>query len=237
MTTPTSSGPHQPPDVISTLIVDDDFRVAELHGAYVERIEGFSVCGFAHSGAQALSAVKVHAPDLVLLDLYLPDLNGLNVLRTLRQIDPPRPDVIVITAAKDAASVREAMKFGAAHYITKPFDLRSLSERLTSYKIMRSEFDALTEVDQAQIDRLWSVMRTSPDVRLPKGHSAPTMELVVSTLQAVNERLTADEIARRTGLSRTTTQRYLSYLSKLGKVNLTMKYGAAGRPEHLYSWN
>ncbi|MGC8465901.1 MAG: HTH domain-containing protein [Acidimicrobiales bacterium] len=128
------------------------------------------------------------------------------------------------------------MKFGAVHYLTKPFDARGLTERLVAYRLMRQEFDSYDEVDQAQIDRLWSVLRSSPDETLPKGHSPHTMELIVSTLKAVNETLTADEIARRTGLSRSTVQRYLAYLSKLGRVNLTMRYGSTGRPEHLYSW-
>ncbi len=221
---------------VRTLIVDDDFRVAQLHGAYVDRIDGFETCGYANTGGLAIQAAEELHPDLVLLDLYLPDTDGLSVLRTLRQSEPPRPDVIVITAARDAASVREAMKCGAIHYITKPFDLRSLTERLHAYELMRNEFETSSDLDQAQIDRLWSAMRTSPDARLPKGHSPHTMELVVSTLRAVNEKLSADEISRRTGLARSTTQRYLSYLVKLGRVNLTMRYGASGRPEHLYFW-
>lgn len=221
---------------IATLIVDDDFRVAQLHGAFVERVTGFTVCGYAYNGAQALRSLEETKPDLVLLDLYLPDMDGLSLLRTMRHVPPPRPDVIVISAARDAAYVREAMKFGAVHYLTKPFDARGLTERLVAYRLMRQEFDSYDEVDQAQIDRLWSVLRSSPDETLPKGHSPHTMELIVSTLKAVNEALTADEIARRTGLSRSTVQRYLAYLSKLGRVNLTMRYGSTGRPEHLYSW-
>ncbi len=221
---------------IRTLVVDDDFRVAQLHGAYVDKLADFETCGFANTGAMAIAAVRDLQPDLVLLDLYLPDTDGLSVLRTLRQSEPPRPDVIVITAARDCASVREAMKCGAMYFITKPFDSRSLTERLEAYKLMKAEFESSSDLDQAQIDRLWSVVRTSPEEALPKGHSPHTMEVVVATLRAVNEKLTADEIARRTGLSRSTTQRYLAYLSRLGKVNLTMKYGASGRPEHLYSW-
>ncbi len=222
---------------IRILVVDDDFRVAQLHGAYVDRLEDFETCGFANTGALAVSAAKDLSPDLVLLDLYLPDTDGLTVLRQLRAMDPPRPDVIVISAARDSASVREAMKCGAIHYITKPFDSRGLSERLQAYRLMRAEFDASSDLDQAQIDRLWSVLRTAPDeVNLPKGHSPHTLEVVMSTLRAVDEILTADEIARRSGLSRSTTQRYLAYLARLGKVNLTLKYGASGRPEHLYEW-
>ncbi|MDA8276875.1 MAG: response regulator [Actinomycetota bacterium] len=222
---------------IRILVVDDDFRVAQLHGAYVDRLEDFETCGYANTGALALSAAKDLNPDLVLLDLYLPNTDGLTVLRQLRAMEPPRPDVIVISAARDSASVREAMKCGAIHYITKPFDSRSLTERLEAYRLMRAEFDSSVDLDQSQIDRLWSVLRTAPsEETLPKGHSQHTLEVVMTTLKAIDEKITADEIARRSGLSRSTTQRYLAYLARLGKVTLTLKYGASGRPEHLYEW-
>ena len=87
--------------MIQTLVVDDDFRVAELHCAYVERVKGFAVVAKAHTGAQALDAVERLRPDLVLLDIYLPDMSGLDVLQRLREDDRP-VDVISITAAREA---------------------------------------------------------------------------------------------------------------------------------------
>ncbi len=223
-------------DLIRTIVVEDDFRVAKLHSAYVEMTDGFTVVSQAPTGEAALRLVLQHRPDLVLLDLYLPDIEGLAVLRRLRLIDAPRPDVIVVTAAKDSASVKEAMQSGALHYLTKPFEPKQLTGRLEAYRQLRNELANRAEVDQEQIDRLWSYIRTSPERDLPKGHSAHTLALVVSTLRATDKELTADEVSKTTGISKTSSQRYLSYLARISKVSVTMRYGAAGRPEHRYRW-
>lgn len=221
---------------ISVLVVEDDFRVNEIHSTLVSRVPGFSVVGNAFSGEQALRAILKLAPDLVLLDIYLPDLTGLEVLSKINLIKPPRPDVIIVSAAKDTASVRAALQGGALHFLTKPFDSKSLTERLHSYRMFRAEIDEVEEVDQAMIDKLWTTIRSFPEETLPKGHSPHTTERVIQTISQTKEELTAEEIAKRAGLSRTTTQRYLSYLTRLGKVELALRYGATGRPEHLYRW-
>src|SRR5260370_20350271 len=107
--------------MIRTLVVDDDFRVADLHCAYAERVKGFAVAGRAHTGAQALQSVDRLRPDLVLLDIYLPDMSGLEVLQQLREDDHPPGDVISITAAREVESLRAAMRGGLVHHQTKPF--------------------------------------------------------------------------------------------------------------------
>src|SRR6202022_771263 len=95
--------------MIRTLVVDDDYRVADLHCAYVERVAGFELAGKVHTGAAALAAVDQLRPDLVLLDIYLPDMSGLEVLQQLREEDHPPVDVISITAAREVESLRAAV--------------------------------------------------------------------------------------------------------------------------------
>src|SRR5258708_8118406 len=106
--------------MIRTLVVDDDYRVADLHCAYVERVSGFAVAGRAHTGAEALESVDRLRPDLVLLDIYLPDLSGLEVLQQLREGDHPPVDVVSITAARDAETLRAAILSAPPPYLTKP---------------------------------------------------------------------------------------------------------------------
>lgn len=221
---------------IRVLIVEDDYRVNEIHSTLVERVPGFTVVAKAFTGEQAFKAIAQHSPDLILLDIYLPDVKGLEIISKINLLKPPRPDVIIVSAAKDTASVRSAMQAGALHFLTKPFDSKSLTERLRSYQMFRAEIDEVEEVDQAMIDKLWTSIRSFPESPLPKGHSPHTTELVIQTLAQTKEDLTAEEVARRSGLSRTSVQRYLSYLTRLGKVEVALKYGATGRPEHLYRW-
>ncbi|HEY9351375.1 MAG TPA: response regulator, partial [Acidothermales bacterium] len=106
---------------IRVLVVDDDFMVARVHAGFVDRITGFTAVGMAHTGGAALQAVEELTPDLVLLDIYLPDITGLDVLHRLRSTAPD-VDVLVVSAARDIESVQQAMRGGVVHYLVKPFD-------------------------------------------------------------------------------------------------------------------
>ena len=222
---------------VRTLIVDDDFRVAKIHAAYVAKTEGFAAIGEAHSATDALDQVDALRPDLVLMDVHLPDGDGLGVIRKLME-RAEHPDCIVITASRDVSTVRTAMQLGAVHYLVKPFGYTALQERLTAYRGLRLRMASLQdEADQSDVDALFELLRGPAAVRaLPaKGHSAPTLELVRNAVRATPGGVSATEIADRVGVSRPTAQRYLSYLTEHGVVRLRLKYGATGRPEHRYT--
>ena len=223
--------------MITTLIVDDDFRVSRIHAAYVAGVDGFRVVGEAHTLREALTSIESLKPDLVLLDVYLPDGSGLDVL-TQDIEGNHRPDCIVITAARDVATVRTAMQRGAVHFLVKPFSAAALRDRLISYRDLHRQLNALSdEPDQTEVDRLFRTLR-GPDELPPtlrKGHSAPTLELVRSAVRQSAEPVSAADIAEQVGISRPTAQRYLAYLAEHGLVRLELRYGGAGRPEHLYT--
>jgi response regulator of citrate/malate metabolism len=222
--------------VIATVIVDDDFRVARVHAEFVERMPGMRVVAQAHTAAAALEAVAHHRPDLVLLDVYLPDADGLEVLRRLRAQGTRAPDVILLTAARDMASIRAAMRAGALQYLIKPVDFGALHERLTAYAELHARRAREGEVDQHEVDSLFAVMRRGGGAAaaLPNGASSPTAERVVEALRGADAALSAAEVAERVGVSRATAQRYLSALARAGAVELDLRYGATGRPEHQY---
>ncbi|MBN0047162.1 response regulator [Streptomyces actuosus] len=225
--------------MIRTLVVDDDFRVGKIHSQYVRRVEGFDVVGTAANVAEALTAVRTLRPDLLLLDVFLPDGSGLDILRRLSQDQgESRPDALMITADHDISSVRGAMKLGAVGYLVKPFGSADLAERLASYRQLHDRLDALsraTGADQADVDALFSAARPPIVPRSPaKGHSAPTLSAIHRALRAAGTALSAAETAEKTGVSRATAQRYLSYLAKEGTVLLELRYGTTGRPEHRY---
>lgn len=222
---------------IRTLIVDDDYRVAAVHAAYVAKVDGFEAVGQAHTAANAVTTVDELDPDLVLMDVFLPDGDGLAVVRSLLARDR-HPDVIVITAARELATVRTAMQLGAVHYLVKPFGFAALSERLEAYRRLYLRIAGLPdEADQSAVDDLFGILRSQPPSghRLAKGHSAPTLELVRDAVRAAPRPVSAGDVAESIGISRATAQRYLTYLESYGVVRLQLRYGATGRPEHRYS--
>jgi two-component system CitB family response regulator len=223
--------------VIRTLIVDDDFRVADVHKGFLERLSGFSVAGVAHTAAGAIELVDELRPDLVLLDIYLPDESGLEVLRRLRESGRPAVDVIAITAAKDVETLRAALQGGVVYYLVKPFQFNAFREKLESYAAMRVQLTQVGDVDQERVDRIYGLLRTESSTSLPKGLSPATLALVAKAVREAGRDVSASEVARATGISRVTSRRYLDHLVRSGAVVVSMRYGAAGRPEHRYQWS
>lgn len=221
--------------MIEVLIVDDDFMVARIHTGFVERTPGFTVTGVAHSGAEALAQAERLQPDLVLLDVYLPDVSGLDLLTGLREA-APEVDVLVISAAREADTVRRALRGGIVHYLMKPFSYDDLRVRLEHYQQAYAGM-AGEHADQADVDRLFGV--AGADKRLPKGFSAETLKLVEDTLRNVARGagdLSAAEAAAELGISRVSARRYLEHLNETGKAEVTLRYGEVGRPERRYAW-
>ncbi len=224
---------------IRVLIVDDDYHVANIHAAFVERTEGFVVIGQAHTAAETRDLTARLHPDLILMDIYLPDGDGLDIVRSL--LGTPRaPDVIVISAARELDTVRAAMQLGAVHYLVKPFRYQALAERLVAYQRLQRHIDHLDgPPEQADVDELFHLSR-APDfatTRPAKGHSSATLDLVRNAVRASGTDISAAEISERVGISRATAQRYLNYLQRHRIVTLQLRYGTTGRPEHRYRTN
>jgi response regulator of citrate/malate metabolism len=222
--------------VIRTLIVDDDPTAVSIHREYVDRLPEFTAVATTTKGTEAVQLVDTLRPDLVLLDMYLPDLPGLEVLRVLRASGRPPIDVIAITSAKNVDVLRGAMTLGVIHYIVKPFGFRAFRERLENYAAARSRLAVAQAPGQREVDRIFALLRSGSDDMLPKGISAATLRVVIDILRTAEERLTAGDLAVRAGFSESVARRYLKFLSDAGNVEYHPRYGSAGRPEHLYSW-
>jgi response regulator of citrate/malate metabolism len=222
--------------MIGVLVVDDDFRVARIHRGFVDRVPGFHVVGTAHTGQEALDAARDMQPDLLLLDLYLPDMFGLDVVAQLRTAGNTC-DVLVISAAKEAEAVRGAVRHGVVNYLLKPFGFDDLRQRLEQYADQRTGMYATEVQNQADVDRvLTRASARSMTAALPKGLSPETAQLVENALRNAAETLSAAECADQVGLSRVSARRYLQHLHDTAKATVTLRYAVPGRPERRYRW-
>ncbi|MEV6596565.1 response regulator [Actinoplanes sp. NPDC051346] len=221
--------------MIRVLVVDDDFMVARVHRGFVDRVPGYQTVGVVHTGADALAQVEALRPDLVLLDIYLPDFSGLEVLRRLREGGGDGPDVLAVTAARDVSTVRSALHGGVVHYVLKPFTFDVLRDRLERYAAAYGRLSETTDVEQADVDNLFAALRTAA-APLPKGLTADTSALIAAAMRACDGDLSAGECAERIGLSRVSTRRYLEHFVTAGKAEVRLRYGSAGRPQRRYRW-
>ncbi|MEA5454684.1 response regulator [Sinomonas sp. JGH33] len=212
------------------LIVDDDFHVARLHAAYVDAVPGFAALTPVGTAALALQTIHALKPDLVLLDVYLPDMSGLDVLRGLDV------DALMLTAAAEPESFRAALRRGALGYLLKPFSAEDLEAVLRGYARFRRLLANPGTLDQSAVDRARRALLGARDAAAPSRARSGTEAAVLDAL-ASGELLSAAEVAAVVGVSRATAQRYLSALADDGSVEIQLRYGATGRPEHRYGLN
>ncbi len=219
--------------MIEVLVVDDDFMVARIHTGFVQRTPGFTVAGVAHTGAQALVEAERLQPDLVLLDVYLPDVSGLDLLGALREA-APEVDVLVISAAREADTVRRALRGGIVHYLMKPFSYDDLRVRLEHYQ----------QAYAGMAGERGRPGRRRPGVR-GRGRGQAAAEGVQRGDPAAGRGRAAAGDARTSprprrpacsGISRVSARRYLEHLAETGKVEVSLRYGEVGRPERRYAW-
>ncbi|MGW1677476.1 response regulator [Saccharopolyspora sp. NPDC002376] len=222
--------------MISVLVVEDDPLVGEAHEAYVNRIDGFEVAGRVRTGQAALRFVERTPVDLVLLDLRLPDMDGLQVARGLRNAGSTA-DVIAVTSVRELKVVRAAVSSGVVQYLLKPFTFAGMREKLEHYARFRASLGHDREVSgQGEIDRAFATLRGVDRAALPKGMSDETLASVVSALRAAPEGAPAGTVGEAAGVSRVTARRYLEYLVNNGMAERRPQYGGVGRPEMTYRW-
>ncbi|AOY74885.1 response regulator [Clostridium formicaceticum] len=219
--------------MLSVLIVEDDPMVAEINKKFVDTVSGFQVVGIASNGEVALQLIKSLNPHLVILDIYMPKIDGLKLLRRIRK-DELDVDIILVTAAKDVPSIEEAFKWGVIDYLVKPFELHRFKAALEDYKARKSSFIQKEEVNQEDIDKLIFGKKDVLNPTYDKGIQEKTMEKIRNYMLKETIPKSAQEVAEALGLTRVTVRRYLEYLTELGETEVEVLYGTVGRPQHLY---
>jgi len=222
--------------VITVLLVEDDPMVAELNRRFVGCVEGFEAVGSAASAPEALAYLRGHHVDLVLLDIFMPGQNGLELLAKVRELAVD-VDVICVTAAHDMSTIGKALQLGAVDYLIKPFEFDRLKQALQSYREARRARQEGRSVSQGELDRLMN--RRPADARpaasLPKGLDRMTLARTWEALQQQEEWFVCEQVARRVGLSRVSVRKYLEFLCRVGILRMEPGYGTGGRPVHRFS--
>ncbi|GAA1368903.1 MULTISPECIES: response regulator [Peribacillus] len=224
---------------ITVVIVEDDENAVNIYKQFTNQLEQFTVIATASTGKQALNILHAAQPDLILLDIFLPDMNGIDLLREIRR-EYRGIDVILITAANDTETVSEAIRGGAFGYLIKPIIIDKLLATLNQYDMTRRQLHNSNLVNQDKVDTLFRTIsnsNTANDVQinsLPKGIDKHTLKMVRSKIQNVNGSLNADELGQLVGISYSTMRRYLEYLVSCNEMEVEVLYGSVGRPERKY---
>ena len=221
---------------INVLVVEDDPMVAEIHQNFINSVENFRVAGIVNSGLKALEFIDRRSVRLVILDIFLPGLDGISTLEKIRERGG-NIDVIVVSASRDVSTVAKAIQAGAFDYIVKPFVFERIRSSLLSFRQMMDHLKGSNqEIDQQAIDTLFQVRnRKHFDTKLPKGLNPHVFERLEAMLSEPNASLSSAEAADALDISRITARRYLEYLVSTGKAVMEQEYHEVGRPVNKYS--
>lgn len=224
--------------MIKVLIVEDDPMVAEFNKRYLKEIKGFSLSGIVHNVKDAKEFLEKEKVNLILLDVYMPGMNGLELLHFIRE-QKMAVDVILITAAADTEKVQTSLRLGAADYLIKPFEFERFSQAMEKYKDKSALFERKQVLNQEDLDDriLHSDQRASGELMqtLPKGLTNSTLQNIINVIKSKDGTLfSTDEIAECTYISRVSVRKYLKYLTQLGVLEESLTYGI-GRPVYFYT--
>ena len=221
----------------SVLIVEDDPMVAMINEEYVRKNKMFAVCGTCRTGQDALEFLEHNKVDLVILDVYMPVMDGVETLKQIRE-RKFSPEVIMVTAANDPATLESTMHLGVIDYLIKPFAYERFQIALEKFVAKVSVLKETAVLDQNCVDCIITntkpVSPKEPSRGLPKGIQEKTLDLILSFLDGKNQWTTVDDISENVGLSSVTVRHYMTYLIESGGAEESISYETGGRPRVLY---
>lgn len=221
--------------LIEVMIIEDDPMVREINSEFLKRIEGFNLYKAVSNLDDAKKFISTKKPDLILLDVYLPKENGIDLLKWIRrqEIDI---DIILITADKSSERIQEAFRCGVVNYLIKPFSFERFKESLIQFKSRYYQLKKNDVIEQKDLDKLLpssDVSQSEDD--FTKGLNKYTYKTIWNEIEKGNyEDFTAEGLAEKLGIARVTVRRYLEYMEKENKVDRLVEYGKVGRPQHKY---
>lgn len=220
--------------MIDVLIVEDDPMVAQLNKKYLQMLPGFKLVGQVDNGEDALHFIHENHVDLLLLDVFMPKLNGLELLQHIR-VSYPKIDIIMVTAACNSSDIQTALRLGVIDYIIKPFTFGRLRTALVSYQERIRLLSSSESLNQAELDnRIFPKQTNNVNKGLPKGIDEQTLQRVKETIANYQCDFSMSDIVDLIALSRISLKKYLDYLEDLGEIESHLVYLSVGRPVRRY---
>lgn len=222
--------------MIKVLIVEDDPMVAKINEKYTQSIHGLVIKGICNDGKEALTFIQKNEIDLIILDVYMPKMDGITLLKKMRK-NNIMTDVIMVTAAHDVEKLDAVLKLGAVDYLIKPFEYERFKEAINKFVLKYNLIKKQKLIKQEDIDNIIIKNKTYSQDNLEKGIQKRTLERIKSFMKEnSNKYFTSEEVAKELVLSKVTIRRYLNYLLEIGKVKNDVEYGSVGRPKGKYKW-
>jgi len=229
---------------IKVLLVEDDPMVRQVNSQFIEKVQGFQVIATAKNGIEGFSKIKEVKPDLVLMDIFMPEQDGLLTLRKIRS-ENITVDVITVTAANDMQTIQQILHLGVFDYIMKPFTFERMQQTLLNYYDFKMKTLNSDDLTQEELDEMMHNYRNSETIEsaqseqklpteLPKGFNRNTLHKVLKYISDSEEGASADDVAAGIGVARVTARRYLDFLEKHDLIKVDVHYGGVGRPINQY---
>ena len=221
---------------ITVMIVEDDLKIIDIHKMFINKIDGFEVVGVADDIEDASEMIEILKPDLILLDLFFPKGNGMDLAHNIR-INKQSSDIILITAAQEMESLRDALRVGIFDFIIKPVIFSRFEESLLRYKAYKESVSKNIILEQEFVDKYFikDVRKTTYADDIPKGIDIVTLKKIKEIFLDVDVAgLSAIEVGKKVGSSRSTARRYLEYLVSIDYLYTDHDYGIVGRPVRKY---
>ncbi|MCM3540206.1 response regulator [Priestia endophytica] len=221
--------------MLRVAIAEDDFRIADIQEKFLLKIEETEIVGKAFNAEQTMELLRENEADLLLLDIYLPDQTGIDLLPSLKQ-EFRDLDVILITAAREKELLERALKIGVENYLIKPVSAEKFTEAIKKYKKKKEMLQSAEEIDQTFVELFFQGIHeaSAAEKQLPSGIDPLTLEKITKVMNQFHKGASIEEVSEAMGASRTTARRYLEYLVSIQRLRAELEYGIVGRPERKY---
>lgn len=221
-----------------TIIIEDDPMVAQINRQYMQQIKDFCVDAIFDNAQSAMDYLQKNVVNLILLDVFMPGMNGISLLRKIRA-DKIKSAVIIITAATEMSTVHEALRLGVIDYLIKPYSFERFQDAIQKYITRMNLLSSGKQANQEVVDQLLLNSNLKPVVtnnQLEKGLNSQTLETIMFHLKkSQGQHHTCETLSNASNLSKVTVRRYLNYLIETGSVSSTIDYETGGRPRIIYN--